>query len=133
VTSGGKNIAPQPIESKMVTCKYIEQAMVVGDRRKFCTAVIVPDFENLEKWAKEQNMDYIDRTELSRFVEVKELLKKEVDSVNNNLASYETIKDFYLAEAPFSIETGELTPSLKVKRKVVLKKFANEIEEMYNV
>jgi len=133
VTSGGKNIAPQPIENKMVTCKYIEQVMVIGDRRKFCTAIIVPAFESLEKWAEKQNMDYDNLSELSRLVEVKELIKKEVEGVNNNLASYETIKDFHLTEAPFSIETGELTPSLKVKRKVVLKKFANEIEAMYNV
>jgi long-chain acyl-CoA synthetase len=116
VTSGGKNIAPQPIESKLVTCKYIEQAMVI-----------------LEKWAQQNNMDYEDQSELSRLFEVRELIRKDVDGVNNDLASYETIKEFYLTEAPFSIETGELTPSLKVKRKVVLNKFANQIEEMYNV
>jgi long-chain acyl-CoA synthetase len=133
VTSGGKNIAPQPIENKMVTCKHIEQAMVIGDKRKFCTAVIVPAFENLEKWAKQNNMEYQDLGELSRLFEIRELIKKEVEGVNNDLASYETIKEFYLTEAPFSIETGELTPSLKVKRKVVESKFATQIEEMYKV
>jgi long-chain acyl-CoA synthetase len=133
VTSGGKNIAPQPIENKLVTCKYIEQAMVIGDKRKFCTAVIVPAFENLEKWAQDNNMDYQNPGELTRLFEVRELIKNEVEGVNNNLASYETIKEFYLTEAPFSIETGELTPSLKVKRKVVISKFADQIEEMYKV
>jgi long-chain acyl-CoA synthetase len=133
VTSGGKNIAPQPIENKLVTCKYIEQALVIGDKRKFCTAVIVPAFENLDKWAQDNNMEYKDFGELSRLFEVRELIKKDVDGVNNDLASYETIKEFYLTEAPFSIETGELTPSLKVKRKVVLNKFAEQIEEMYKV
>jgi long-chain acyl-CoA synthetase len=133
VTSGGKNIAPQPIENKLVTCKHIEQAMVIGDQRKFCTAVIVPAFENLEKIAEEKNMDYADLGELSRLFEVRELIKKDIESVNNDLASYETIKDFYVTEAPFSIETGELTPSLKVKRKVVIKKFADQIEKMYRV
>jgi long-chain acyl-CoA synthetase len=133
VTSGGKNIAPQPVENKLVTCKYIEQAMVVGDKKKFCTAVIVPAFENLEKWAQKNNMGYQNLAELSRLFEVRELIKKEVEGVNNNLASYETIKEFYLTEAPFSIETGELTPSLKVKRKVVEKKFADQIEDMYKV
>jgi long-chain acyl-CoA synthetase len=131
--SGGKNIAPQPIELKLVTRKYIEQAMVIGDRRRFCTAVIVPAFEILEKWAQENNIDYKDLGELSRLIEVRELIKKDVEGVNNDLASYETVKEFYLTEAPFSIETGELTPSLKVKRKVVLNKFANQIEEMYKV
>ena len=133
VTSGGKNIAPQPIELKLVTCKFIEQAMVIGDRRKFCTAVIVPVFESLEKWAKDNNIDYKDLGELSRLFEVRELIKKDVEGVNNDLASYETVKEFYLTEAPFSIETGELTPSLKVKRKVVMNKFTDQIEEMYKV
>lgn len=133
VTSGGKNIAPQPIELKLVTRKYIEQAMVIGDRRRFCTAVIVPAFENLEKWAQDNNIDYKDLGELSRLIEVRELIKKDIEGVNNDLVSYETVKEFYLTEAPFSIETGELTPSLKVKRKVVLNKFANQIEEMYKV
>ena len=133
VTSGGKNIAPQPIENKLVTCKFIEQAMVIGDNRKFCTAVVVPAFENLEKWAQNNKMDYKGLGELSRLFEVRELIKKDIESVNNQLASYETIKEFYLTEAPFSIETGELTPSLKVKRKVVMNKFADQIEEMYKV
>jgi len=133
VTSGGKNIAPQPIENKLVTCKYIEQAMVIGDKRKFCTAVVVPAFENLEKWAQNNSMEYKDLGELSRLFEVRELIKKDIDGVNNDLASYETIKEFYLTEAPFSIETGELTPSLKVKRKVVINKFTSQIEEMYKV
>jgi long-chain acyl-CoA synthetase len=107
--------------------------MVIGDKRKFCTAVIVPAFENLEKWAQENKMEYSDPGELSRLFEVRELIKKDLETVNNELASYETIKEFYLTEAPFSIETGELTPSLKVKRKVVLNKFTEQIEEMYKV
>jgi long-chain acyl-CoA synthetase len=133
VTSGGKNIAPQPIENQLVTCKYIEQAMVIGDQRKFCSAVIVPAFETFEKWAQENNISYESTRDLARMPEVKELIKNDVESVNADLASYETVKDFVLADAPFSIETGELTPSLKVKRKVVIEKFGNQIEEMYKV
>ena len=131
VTSGGKNIAPQPIENKLVTFKFIEQAVVIGDHRKFCTVVIVPAYETLEKWAKENNITYNNRAELSKLPEVRELFKNFLDEVNNDLASYETMKDFYLTEEPFSIDTGELTPSLKVKRRVVLDKFADQIEEMY--
>jgi long-chain acyl-CoA synthetase len=133
VTSGGKNIAPQMIENKLVTCKYIEQAMVIGDKRKYCTAVIVPSFENLEKWASDSNISYQSKAELSQLQEVRELIKADIDSVNNDLASFETIKDFILTEDSFSIETGELTPSLKVKRKVVEEKFAQHIEEMYAI
>jgi long-chain acyl-CoA synthetase len=132
VTSGGKNIAPQPIENKLVTCKYIEQAVVIGDKRKFCTAVVVPAFESLEKWAQQKNIAYANTRDLAKLPEVKALIKKDIEEVNNNLASYETVKEFVLADASFSIETGELTPSLKVKRKVVLEKFADKIEEMYS-
>ena len=133
VTSGGKNIAPQPIENKLVTKKFIEQAVIIGDRRKFCSAVIVPAFEPLEKWAVENEIKFNSPADLVKMPKVKELIKKDVDEVNSHLASYETIKEFVLADKSFSIETGELTPSLKVKRKVVIEKFADEIEKIYAV
>ncbi len=133
VTSGGKNIAPQPIESKLVTGKYIEQAVIIGDQRKFCTAVIVPAFEVLEQWAQDQGKAYEDVSEMTHWPDVKNLIRKDIDNVNEALASYETIKEFVLADKPFSIETGELTPSLKVKRKVVIEKFSDQIEKMYDV
>ncbi len=133
VTSGGKNIAPQGIEGKLVTCKYIEQAVVIGDKRKFCAAVIVPAFEVLEKKANENGWTFDSNESLASLPEVRELVSKDVDSVNDNLSSFESIKNFVLAKQPFSIETGELTPSLKVKRKVVMEKFADDIEKMYQV
>lgn len=133
VTSGGKNITPQPIENQLITCKYIEQVMVIGDRRKYCTAVVVPAFEVLEKWAASNNVSYNSRKELSQLPEVRELVRLEIDGVNENLASFETIKDFILTEDVFSIETGELTPSLKIKRKVVLDKYKDQIETMYRI
>jgi long-chain acyl-CoA synthetase len=133
VTSGGKNIAPQGIEGKLVTCKYIEQAMIIGDRRRYCTAVIVPAFEALEKVATEKGWTYEGNEGLAGLAEVRELIQKDVEGVNDNLSSFETVKDFVLAKQPFSIESGELTPSLKVKRKVVIEKFADEIENMYQV
>ena len=133
VTSGGKNIAPQPIENQLVTCRHIEQAMVIGDRRKYCTAVIVPAFEVIEKEAKELGLGFTNNAELIQLAQVREWISKDVESVNENLASYETIKDFVLVEEPFSIETGELTPSLKVKRKVVLEKWSDQIENLYKV
>ena len=87
ITSGGKNIAPQPIENKLVTCRYIEQAMVVGDKQKYCTAVIVPAFEVIEKEAKEKNLTFANKAELIKLPEVREWISKDVDQVNQNLAS----------------------------------------------
>jgi long-chain acyl-CoA synthetase len=133
VTSGGKNIAPQAMENLLVTCKYIEQAMVVGDQRKYCTAVIVPKFENLKKWAQEHGVEFKDEAELVNLPDIRNLVRKDIEGVNDNLASFETIKEFILTPAVFSIETGELTPSLKIKRKVVLEKFKDQIDKMYQV
>ncbi|WP_456405825.1 AMP-dependent synthetase/ligase [Caldithrix abyssi] len=133
VTSGGKNIAPQPIENMLVTTQYIEQAVVIGDKRKFCTAIIVPAFEAVKNWAEQQGKTINTYDEMLKLEGLKELIRKEIDLVNENLARYETIKDFIFAKQPFSIESGELTPSLKVKRKVVEEKYRDEIEEMYKV
>ena len=133
VTSGGKNIAPQPIENMLVTTQYIEQAVVIGDKRKFLTAVIVPAFEAVKNWAAEQGKTINTYDEMLQLDGLKELIRKEIDLVNENLARYETIKDFIFAKEPFSIESGELTPSLKVKRKVVEQKYHDQIEKMYEI
>ncbi len=133
VTSGGKNVAPQPIENMLVTTQYIEQAVVIGDKRKFLTAIIVPALEAVKNWAAEQGKEINSYDEMLQLEGLRELIRKEVDLVNENLARYETIKDFIFAKAPFTIESGELTPSLKVKRKVVEEKYHDEIEKMYQV
>jgi long-chain acyl-CoA synthetase len=133
VTSGGKNIAPQPIENSLITSKYIEQAVVVGDKRRFCTAIIVPFQENMEKWASENQIAFDSYEDLLKLDEVKNLVRTEIDKLTKNFASYETIKDFYLTPVVFSIETGDLTPSLKVKRKVVEEKYSEQINSMYDV
>jgi long-chain acyl-CoA synthetase len=131
VTAGGKNIAPQPIESSMVTSKYIEQFLMIGDRRKFCSAVIVAAEEPLQKWADAKGLKYNNYAELVALPGVEELISADIDRLSAGLASYETIKKFILATAPFSIETGELTPSMKVKRKEVIKNYQKEIDAMY--
>jgi len=133
VTSGGKNIAPQPVENKLVTSIYIEQAVVIGDKRKFCTAVIVPSEEAFAKWAEENDKAGMSFADLIKTEEVKSLIRAEVDKVSENLARYETIKDFTLIPDQFTIESGELTPSLKVKRNVVEQNYAPLIEKMYDV
>ncbi|HGY55282.1 MAG TPA: long-chain fatty acid--CoA ligase [Caldithrix abyssi] len=133
VTAGGKNIAPAPIENALVTSQFIEQAVMIGDKRKFCTAVIVAAEDPVSRWAKEKGLSFSNYEELVALPEVRELIKNEIDRLTPHLASYETIKNFVLARAPFSIETGELTPSLKVKRRIIEQKYHDDIEKMYEV
>ena len=133
VTSGGKNVAPQPIENRLIQSPYIEQAVVIGDKRKFCSAVVVGTEDQIIKWAKENNIAFTDYQDLIRKPEVKQLLREEIDNLTKDLARYETIKDFFIAPQPFTIETGDLTPSLKVKRRVVEEKYKKEIDAMYDV
>ena len=131
VTAGGKNIAPQAIEGSLVLNKYVEQALVIGDKRRFCSAVIVPSFEVVGKWAKEQGLSFENDKQLVSLPEVNNLFMDQMNILNNDLASYESIKKIILSDHLFSIESGELTPSLKVKRKIVEENFKNQIEEMY--
>lgn len=131
VTAGGKNIAPQPIENKFTNSKFIDQAVMIGDKRKFCSAVVVPSVEGCESWAKENGLTYSTYEELIALPETRELIQKEIEKFSGNLARYETIKKFIFAKKPFSIDSGELTPSLKVKRNVVEKNYKAEIDAMY--
>jgi len=131
VTAGGKNIAPQAIEGVLVLSKYIEQALVVGDNRKFCSAVIVPSFEVVGEWAKEQGISFENDEQLVKSDKVQDLFMEVVNNINNDLASYESIKKVTLSDHLFSIESGELTPSLKVKRKIVEENFKDQIDVMY--
>lgn len=133
VTAGGKNVAPQKIENMLITSRYIEQILVIGDKRKFCSALIVPSFENLEKFAAENGMAGKSHEELCKDQRVIDLINNEVQAANSECASYETIKKFILIAQPFSLESGELTPSLKVKRKIVEKNYAQEIDALYKV
>jgi long-chain acyl-CoA synthetase len=129
-TSGGKYIAPQPIENELKASKYVSQAVVVGNRRKYATALIVPNADNLSRWAREQGLP-ADPANLVEAEEVRALYRGIVDDLNRSKASYETIKDFRLLAEEFSIEAGELTPTLKVKRRVVEEKHADLIDTMY--
>lgn len=131
VTAGGKNVAPQAIENLLVTNKYVEQALVIGDKRKFCSAIIVPAFEVVREWAKSEGVEFENDQQLVKSEKVQELFIREVDRLNNDLASYETIKKVTLSDHLFSIESGELTPSLKIKRKIVEENFKDQIDAMY--
>ncbi len=131
ITAGGKNIAPQPIENELKLDKYISQAFVYGDRKPYLTALLVPNLERLNEHAREKQIDYIDYDDLVLRVPVQKLYQQRVAEINGKLARYESIKKFVLLPRDFSIEGGELTPTLKLKRKIIYEKYKDKIEGMY--
>ncbi len=131
-TSGGKYVAPQNIENLLKTQPHISQAVVIGDNRKYCVALVTIDFDEVERFVQTQQLDVGERTALVQHPKVVELIEAEVQTVNQQLASYESIKYFRILDRDFAQETGELTPSLKVKRKVVTERFRNLIDQMYD-
>lgn len=130
-TSGGKYIAPQKIENLLKTRRFVSQAVVIGDNRKYCVALLTLDPDDVRRWAEFQGIESKDPAELARHPKVQASVEEEVNEVNRHLASYESIKYFRIVPRDFSQESGELTPSLKVKRKFVSQKYADLIEEMY--
>ena len=131
VNAYGKNIAPAPIENVLKASRFISQVVVIGDRRKFLTALIVPDFEALAVWAEDRGLDPSDREALVASPAVRELIAREVASVNEKLAHYEEIVNWGLLPEEFTIEGGELTPTQKVKRRVVDTKYSDVIDKVY--
>jgi len=131
VTAGGKNIAPQPIENMLKTNKYVSQAVMIGDKRKFPVVLIVPDWDQLEKWAAHKQIVWTSRAELMAMPTVQAKMEKEVKEQLKGLASFEIPKKVKLIEHDFSIERGELTPTLKVKRRVIDKTYKAQIDELY--
>jgi long-chain acyl-CoA synthetase len=130
-TAGGKKIAPQPIESMIKTNKYVSQAVLIGDKRKFPVVLVVPNFEQLENWAKIKNLLWTDRRQLIMLPLVQAKMEKEVLRKLSGLASFETPKKVGLLETDFSIESGEMTPSDKVKRRVIEKRYSDRIDRLY--
>jgi len=128
ITAGGKNIAPKNIESALKDLNIIGEAVVIGDRRKYLTALISLDPEKAKEFAKEHGLD---DDQLAESPQLIGHIQEHVDKVNKNLARVEQIKKFKVLDKPFSIEGGELTPTLKVKRKVVNENYADEIETLY--
>jgi long-chain acyl-CoA synthetase len=131
VTAGGKNIAPQPIESMIKTNKYVSQAVVIGDKRRFPIVLVVPNFDQLEKWAKIKNLLWTDRRQLINLPLVQAKMEKEALRKLSGLASFETPKKVGLLETDFSIESGEMTPSGKVKRRVIERRYADRVDRLY--
>ena len=131
VTAGGKNIAPQPLENKVKTNKYVAQAVMLGDKRKFPSMLIVPNFDQLEKWAMKRNIIWTDRAQLLRMPTIQAKMEKEVNKELAGAAHFEIPKKIGLLEHDFSIERGELTPTQKVKRRVIDKQYKKLIDSLY--
>lgn len=131
VTAGGKNIAPQPIENELKLDQYISQAIVFGDRKPYLVAVITANIETLLGYAREEKISYKNNEELVQHPKVKELFASRIKELNKSYPPYKTIKFFAVVANDFSIEGGELTPTLKLKRKVILEKYKDIIEDLY--
>jgi len=131
ITAGGKNIPPQPIENELKLDKYISNAFVYGDRKPYLVAVIVPNFERLYEYTREHKLNYLDASDLVTKDEILKLYQERIDEINSKLAKYETIKKFVIVPVEFTVDGGELTPTLKLKRRVIYEKYKDKIECLY--
>jgi long-chain acyl-CoA synthetase len=130
-TSGGKMVAPQPIENKLKNSILVAQAALVGDKHKFISVLISPNFVALEEWARRRRIEATNRAELVADSRVVALYAEIVREVNANLANFETLKRFHVVADEWSQETGELTPSMKLKRRVITERYAALIASLY--
>jgi long-chain acyl-CoA synthetase len=133
ITSGGKNIAPQHIETLVGKDFFIEQIVALGDNRKFISALVAPSFDALEAWAQKKAITYTSVEDLIEHPEVIRFYRKRIDYHSKPLARYETIKKFTLLPRPFTIEDGDITPTLKLKRKNINEKYKDLIDAMYSL
>jgi len=131
VTAGGENVAPQVLENLFKTDKFIANVMVYGDRKPFLTALVVPNFENVEKFAREQGIDYLNHCDLVNHPQVLALVRQRVDHLQEKMPAIQRIKRFTLISRDFTAADGEITPTLKIKRKVVSQHFHQVFESMY--
>jgi long-chain acyl-CoA synthetase len=131
VLAGGKKVAPQPLEGRLKQSRWIGEAVLLGDRKPYVVALLVPNFANLEAEARARGWTYADRGELLRRPEVLGLFQAEVDKLNADLAPFERVKKFELLQHELTQDAGELTPTLKVKRRVVMKKYGDTIDRLY--
>jgi len=132
VTSGGKNIAPAPLENALITSVYIEQVVAVGDKRNYISALITPNFEALEGYLKSKGHEGLSPSDMTAHQETTDLFTSEVESRMGSFPNYEKIKKFTVCDRLFELERGEITPSLKIKRKIVTENFKEAIDAMYD-
>ncbi|NOY87272.1 MAG: long-chain fatty acid--CoA ligase [Deltaproteobacteria bacterium] len=132
VTAGGKNVAPSLIENALSADKFISQAFVFGDRRQYISALIVPDWDRMENYAREHKIKFSSRRELCDNSEIKELLQGRIDSAQVDLSRVEQVKRFKIMEREFSQDKGEVTPTMKLRRKVITSRFWKDLESLYD-
>jgi long-chain acyl-CoA synthetase len=131
ITSGGKNITPSEIENQLKFSPYVSDAVVIGDKRPYLTCLVMIDHENVEKFAQDHDIPFTNYASLCRAAEIQDLILREIEAVNANFARVETIKKFFLIERQLTPEDEELTPTMKLKRSFVNKRYAAEIGAMY--
>ena len=131
ITAGGKNVTPSEFENELKFSPYITDAVVIGDRRPFLTAIVMIDQENVEKYAQDHDVPFSNYASLTRSPVVQALIQGEIDRVNRKFARVEQVKKFFLLDTQLSAEDEELTPTMKLKRKLVQQKYAPQIEALY--
>jgi long-chain acyl-CoA synthetase len=131
ITAGGKNVTPSELENELKFSPYVTDAVVIGDKRAYLTVIIMIDQENVEKFAQDADIPFSNYASLTRATEVQELIQSEIDRVNKKFARVEQIKKFFLLDTQLTAEDEELTPTMKLKRKLVEQKYAPHIEAMY--
>jgi long-chain acyl-CoA synthetase len=131
VTAGGKNVAPQGLENELKADKFISNIMIYGDRRPYLTALVVPDFDSLHKYAAYKKIDFLDNCDLVNHPQILDLIRRRINNIQGSLSSYKQIKRFTLLSRDFSGEKGEVTPTLKIKRNIVGKRYAHILEDIY--
>lgn len=132
-TAGGKYVAPQKLENLLKLNKYVSQVLIHGDRRKYIVALVTLNPENIEDFAQQYSVSYSDVPSLTQHPRVKELIRDAIADVNSQLSSFETIKNFAVLPHDFTVESGELTPSLKVRRRFCDEKFKDVLDRLYGV
>lgn len=132
-TSGGKYVSPQQIENKLKESPFIENAIVIGEGRNYTAAIIVPDFAHVESWFKVKGLKYLGEKEVIKDPNLVERLDKEIDTINEQIDHIEQIKRFVLVSDVWNVETGELSPTMKLKRKAIMSKYSNVIEKLYKI
>ena len=132
ITAGGKNVTPSEIENELKFSPYVSDAVIIGDGRKYLTSLVMVDHDNVAKFAQDQDVPFTNFASLCRAPEVVDLIRGEIDRVNETFARVEQIKDFRLIDVLLTPEDDELTPTMKLKRSFVSKKYKDVVEEMYN-
>ncbi|RKY95637.1 MAG: long-chain fatty acid--CoA ligase, partial [Ignavibacteriae bacterium] len=131
-TSGGKYVAPQPIENKMKESLFIEQLMVIGESRNFAAALVIPKFDFILDWAKMKKLNISSKEDVVNSIDVKNRIWEDIDKYNERFGKVQQIKKFALIEDEWSTESGELTPTLKLKRRIIKEKYQDLFEKIYS-